>query len=324
MPPDTHYVPNAFAADWLDVGHGHRIYYEQAGAAAAIAVVLLHGGPGSGSNPRQRELFDPSRFRVVQFDQRGCGRSTPMGETAHNHTQALIDDIEKLRSHLGIARWLVCGGSWGAALALAYAAQHQQRVSAVLLRSVFLTGKRDIDWFFHGASALAPEAHAQFMQRIPKRWRRSVVTFLDRRLTNSADGLAPQLAAAWQTYEMSLANGRTMPVASAEANPNLLAKYRIQAHYLARRCFLGDRAVLRAASELRGLPVAIVHGTHDWVCPGQGAWRVQRACPGSRLAWAQSAGHDPWNPKMQHLQRSAIENFAKNGNFSDWPVEHGQ
>src|SRR5690348_15392069 len=130
----------ASAARWLEVGHGHRVYYEQAGAPDGIPVVLLHGGPGSGSSTRQREIVDAERYRIVQFDQRGSGRSTPLGETRHNHTDALIEDIEALRRHLGIERWLVCGGSWGAALALAYAGRHPDRVSGLLLRGTFLTG----------------------------------------------------------------------------------------------------------------------------------------------------------------------------------------
>ena len=149
-------APQTFDAAWLDVGQTHRLYYEQAGAADATAALLLHGGPGSGSSPRQRAFFDPAPFRVIQFDQRGCGRSQPLGETAHNHADALIEDIERLRLHLGIDRWLVCGGSWGAALALVYAARHRERVGGLILRGLFLTGHADLAWFFHGVSALAP------------------------------------------------------------------------------------------------------------------------------------------------------------------------
>src|SRR3954471_13712398 len=137
MPPSASAAPDA---GWLDVGHGHRVYYEVAGNAAGIPAVLLHGGPGSGASARQREMLDHARYRIVQFDQRGAGRSTPHGETAHNHTDALIADIEALRVHLGIERWLVAGGSWGATLALVYAARHRERVAGLLLRGVFLAG----------------------------------------------------------------------------------------------------------------------------------------------------------------------------------------
>ena len=314
------------SSGWLDVGHGHRIHHEQTGAADGIAVLLLHGGPGSCSNPRQREFFDATRYRIVQFDQRGCGRSTPLGETAHNHTDALIDDIETLRRHLGIERWLVAGGSWGATLALAYAARHRERVSGLLLRGVFLAGRADLDWFFHGVAALAPQAHADFMAAVPRRWRRRVVSYLERCFADAGDNdaRARRVAAAWQTYENRLdwpqATATATAGLSAEAGQRLLAKYRVQAHYLERRCFLGEPAVLRAASALHDVPVALVHGTHDRICRPGNAWRVQRACRGSRLAWADQAGHDPAHPATFRLLSEAAACFAAAGDFTQWPA----
>ncbi|HKE46815.1 MAG TPA: alpha/beta fold hydrolase [Rhodanobacteraceae bacterium] len=310
----------AFDTGWLDAGHGHRVYYEQAGAPDGIPAVLLHGGPGSGSTVRQREILDAARYRIVQFDQRGSGRSTPAGGTAHNHTDALIGDIEALREQLGIERWLVCGGSWGAALALAYAARHRERVAGVLLRGTFLTSREDLDWFFHGAGALFPEAHAAFIAHVPRRWQRSVVAWLDRCFSRD-DPRAAGIAAAWQAYELRLMGDRSPPTGAPgeEASKGLVAKYRVQAHYLARRCFLGERAVLRAASALRGVPVAIVHGEEDRICRPVNAWRVHRACPGSRLAWAVGAGHSPFHPAMLALTRGATDAFASAGDFSAWP-----
>jgi len=315
---------SAFDAAWLDVGDGHRVYYEQAGVADGIPVVLLHGGPGSGSSARQREILDARRYRIVQFDQRGCGRSTPPGETLHNHTDALIADIEALRVHLGIERWLVGGGSWGAALALAYAARHRESVTGLLLRGVFLTGDDDLAWFFHDVAALAPEANAEFMQAIPRHWRRSVVAWLDRCFANR-DPRCGRVAAAWQAYETRLTGERPQTNAppNEEASSRLIAKYRVQAHYLKRRCFLGERAVLRAASSLRGVPVAIVHGEYDRICRPINAWRVHRACPGSRLTFAAQAGHSPFHPATFALSRSAAECFAASGDFSGWPGESG-
>lgn len=306
---------------WLDVGHGHRIRYDQTGAARGIPVVLLHGGPGSSSSPGQRAFLDPARYRIVQFDQRGCGRSTPLGATLHNHTDALVEDIEALRRHLGVERWLVAGGSWGATLALAYAARHRERVSGVLLRGVFLAGQADLDWFFHGAAALAPEAHAAFMTAVPRRWRRRVVDWLDRCLADGDGARALRVAAAWQQYENRLerAPPGDLPLEGAEA-ARRLAKYRVQAHYLARRCFLGEAAVLRAASALHGVPLALVHGTDDWVCRPQNAWRVQRSCSGSRLAWAVGVGHGAGHPATQRLLRAAADGFAASGDFSRWPA----
>jgi proline iminopeptidase len=314
----------AFDAGWLDVGHGHRIYYEQAGVPDGLPIVLLHGGPGSGSNARQRGIADAARWRIVQFDQRGTGRSTPAGETAHNHTDALIADIEKLREMLGIERWLVGGGSWGATLALAYAARHRAHVSGVFLRGTFLTGQRDLEWFFHSAAAFAPEAHETFIRTIPRSWRRSVVDWLDRCFARGEPRCA-EVAAAWQAYETVLSGdvpSTSRPSASVpsdDAAARLVAKYRVQSHYLARKCFLGEAAVLNAANALRGVPMAIVHGERDLVCRPENAWRVHRTCSGSRLAWAVGAGHSPWHAATIALSRSALECFAESGDFSAWP-----
>jgi proline iminopeptidase len=329
MPPEA--VPiqpsaaAAFDAGWLDVGHGHRLYYEQAGTPDGSPIVLLHGGPGSGSNVRQREIADAAHWRIVQFDQRGAGRSTPAGETAHNHTDALIADIEALRETLGIKRWLVAGGSWGATLALAYAARHRDRVSGVLVRGTFLASREDLDAFFYGAAAFAPEAHETFLRIAPRRWQRNIVDWLDRCFARD-DPRCAEIAAAWQAYEMVLSGdrpstSRTAPAVSpdSDAAARLVAKYRVQAHYIARRCFLGEAAVLRAANALRGVPVAIVHGERDLVCRPANAWRVHRTCAGSRLAWAIGAGHSPWHPATFALTRSALECFAADGDFSAWP-----
>jgi len=312
---------------WLDVGHGHHVWYEQTGARDGRPVVLVHGGPGSSSTPRQREIFDSLRYRIIQFDQRGCGRSTPAGEIAHNHTDALVSDMEALRTHLGISRWLVSGGSWGAALALAYASRHRERVDGVLLRGTFLTSHADLDWFFHGVAALAPQANADFMQVIPRNWRRSAVTWLDRCFAGSDGDQALRVAAAWQTYETRLDNAQAAAVTAeslgSDAQAKLVAKYRVQAHYLARRCFLGESVVMRAAASLGGTPVALVHGSHDRVCRPQNAWRVQRACAGSRLAWAAQGGHDPTHPAAFQLLRAATTAFAATRDFSTWPDNAG-
>ncbi|MGH8123867.1 MAG: prolyl aminopeptidase [Rudaea sp.] len=320
-------LPATFDANTLALDHGHRLYYEQAGAANGNPVLLLHGGPGSGSSPRQREFFDGEKFRIVQFDQRGCGRSEPRGATAHNNTAALIADIERLREHLAIGRWLVCGGSWGAALALAYAASHRDRVAGLVLRGVFLTGKADLDWFFHGAATLLPEAHLRFIEQIPRRWRRSVTTWLDRSFQSGDLLQQSRLALEWQRYEAALSSPlvaarATSPSAHAAVD-TLRATYTIQAHYLAHRCFLGEAAVLRAAANLGGVPVAIVHGTLDFVCRPVNAWRVHRACAGSRLAWAAGAGHDPYHPLSKRLLRDAVECFAAQRDFAQWPSAAG-
>jgi len=316
-------IAASFDSGWLEVGHGHRVHYEQAGNPGGIPVVLLHGGPGSGSRPRQRVFYDAEQFRIVQFDQRGCGRSEPMGETAHNSTALLVADIERLREHLGIGRWLVSGGSWGSTLAAIYSAQHCDQVSGVLLRAVFLAERADLDWYFGGSSAVSPEAYDRFMAEIARRWRRRVLTYLDRALKGGDADKALRLATAWMAYEATINGddpGAARPVAPpAGGGTALCAKYRVQAHYLSRRCFLERGAVLRALAELSALPVAIIHGTRDLICLPRAGWRAHRACPGSRLAWAAGAGHDPFHPAMDSLTRAALASFAANGNFSRWP-----
>jgi len=315
----------AFDSGWLDVGAGHRVYYEQSGNADGTPVVVLHGGPGSGSSPRQRVFYDPARFRIVQFDQRGCGRSEPVGELAHNRTAALVGDIERLREHLAIPRWLVSGGSWGSTLALVYSAAHRERIAGVILRAVFLAGRADIDWYFDGSRAVAPEAHERFMAEIPRRWRGRVITYLDRSMRGDDVGKALRLATAWMNYEAVLSGADpAFPQAvppPAGGEPALCAKYRVQARYLAQRCFLGRHAVLHAAAALRGVPVALIHGTRDLICLPQGAWRVHRACAGSRLAWAPGAGHNPFHPAMDRLMRDALDCFLADADFSRWPRE---
>lgn len=325
--PHAPAASQALRSGWLDVGRGHRIRYEQSGARDGLPVLLLHGGPGSASSIRQRDPFDPRRYRIVQFDQRGCGQSTPLGETAHNHTDALIGDIEALRRELGIARWLVAGGSWGAALALAYAASHRASVLGLILRGVFLAERGDLDWFFRGVSAVAPEAHAAFMQALPKRWRRRVLSCLVRAFREPMRDpqQARKIALAWFAYENRLDGPEDVPVAvpDDERLPALLARYRVQAHYLSRGCFFGAGGVLRAAAMLDGLPLALIHGSHDRVCRPANAWRVHRAVAGSRLAWAQGAGHNPWHPAAAALLRSAADAFAEYGDFSSWPASTG-
>lgn len=331
--PEHAYQPDDFAArpvaqvfdsGMLALDHGHVMAYEQSGSLAGSPAVVLHGGPGSGSSPRHREFFDAAKYRIVQFDQRGCGRSTPLGEIAHNHTGALVEDIERLREHLGIERWLVFGGSWGAPLALAYAAKYPQRTSGLVLRGIYLTGRADNDWFFQAASAFAPEAHERFMEHVPRRWQRSLVTWLERLFRSDDVDRKATVAAAWQHYEMALVDPSRLAVAhSASTTPAseaLWKKYTVQAHYISRQCFLGEAAVMRCASSLHNVPTAIQHGTLDFVCRPINSLRVHRAIAGSKLAWAHGAGHDPYHPASKRLLRAATDCFHADGDFSRWPT----
>ena len=301
----------------LAVSDGHRIYYEQSGVAQGIAVVMLHGGPGSGCSPMHRRLFDPKVFRVALFDQRGCGRSTPRGSVASNTTADLISDIEALRVHLGIDRWLVFGGSWGASLAIAYAAQHRQRCIAMVLRGTFLTGKADLDWFFAGAGALVPVAWQQLSQALAINAEPQdpgtatlVLAQLYERLHNEDQRLASNAALAWAHWEDAVSSpgrGHGSSSGGSAIRQDLIDKYRVQAHYLVQQCFLGEARLLADAARLHDLPVQIVHGRLDTICLPINAQRVQRAIPGSVLVWVDGAGHSPYEPGMPQALNNALQ-----------------
>ena len=301
----------------LALSDGHRMYYEQSGVAQGIPVVMLHGGPASGCSPMHRRLFDPKVFRVALFDQRGCGRSTPRGSVADNTTAHLIRDIEALRVHLGIERWLVFGGSWGASLAIAYAAQHRQRCSAMVLRGTFLTGTADLDWFFAGAGALVPLAWQRLSQALAisaepqdRGTASLVLTQLYERLHNDDPQVASNAALAWAQWEDAVSSpGRAhggSPAGTA-IRQDLIDKYRVQAHYLVQQCFLGEAALLADAARLHDLPVQIVHGRLDTICLPINAQRVHSAIPGSVLVWVDGAGHSPYEPGMPQALNNALQ-----------------
>ncbi len=306
----------------LDVGDGHRLQVEQCGRIDGAPVIVLHGGPASGTSPLQRRFFDPSVHRVVLFDQRGSGRSTPAGSLASNTTGHLIADIEAIRAQLGIDRWLVFGGSWGASLAVAYAAAHPERCRGLLLRGMFLTGDADLDWFFGAAGTLLPQAwgalaqSAGILDASPEQPGVGLVLMnaLLARLLDSGDaGAAGAAAVAWMAWEDALSRAwRGLgPTPAAEANQSSSAntagpppaseplnKYRVQAHYLRHRCWLGSAELLRMAGTLGSVPTRILHGRLDWICRPCNAHALHRALPGSQLEWVDATGHSPFDPPM--------------------------
>ncbi|WP_051071749.1 prolyl aminopeptidase [Azoarcus sp. KH32C] len=303
----------------LDVGDGHTIQYEQCGNPAGLPVVVLHGGPASGCSPRMRQLFDPTLFRVVLFDQRGCGRSTPRGECAHNTTLELVADIERLRAHLGIGRWLVAGGSWGAALGVAYCAAHREACLGAVLRGIFLTGRDDLDWFFH-AAPLAPEAWSRLTSFVPEAAHGRVGEWLFDAASGPDEALAVEAVRHWIAWEQALDSGQpqALPQLDDAATQAALDKYRVQAHYLRRECFLGEDELLRRAVGLFDLPVAIVHGRQDRVCRPSNALRLHEAIGGSRLKLVAGAGHNPFDAPMLAAFAGALAHFAAQGDFSGW------
>jgi proline iminopeptidase len=311
-----------YARTQVDVGDGHRLYVEQCGSAEGMPMVYLHGGPGSGCSPRHRQFFDPGLCRVVLFDQRGCGRSLPRGALLHNHTDALVQDLETLRLHLGIARWLVVGGSWGAGLALAYAAAHPQACLGLLLRGVFLGRASDIDWFFNGAAKLLPDAWQQLADKAPDQEGKAVLQWLHAGLHSADAETSLACALAWEAWEQSLSQQcsvatRLLMLQDAEAEL-LVDKYRIQSHYLIHQCFREGAGMLQRADELSGLPVAILHGRLDGICRPQATRDLHRELPDSRLQWVEGCGHNPFEPGNAAALVAAIRHFALHGNFSQW------
>jgi proline iminopeptidase len=284
---DTH------ADGMLDVGAGHRVYWEVSGNPDGKPVVFLHGGPGAGTSPLQRRFFDPDVYRIVLFDQRGCGRSTPHVATrdpdGHNTTWHLVGDMEALREHLGIERWQLFGGSWGATLALAYAETHPDRVTEIILRGVFLLRQSELDWLYRGgAGALFPEEWTAFSSLVTEG---DILDGYQRLLNDPAR--AVEAAAAWSTWEGS--------IVAVDSNPGLVANYgdprfavafaRIALHYFTHDGWLADEQLIRDAGKLTGIPGRIVQGRYDVVTPPVTAWELHRAWPDSVLTILPKAGH---------------------------------
>jgi proline iminopeptidase len=293
--PDTKpYVTHSLAVD-----SRHTLHVEECGTCAGLPAVYLHGGPGAGYQAFHRSLFDPQRFRIVLFDQRGCGRSTPHAELADNHTQALVADIEAIREHLQIERWVVCGGSWGSTLALVYAQTHPHRVLGLILRGVFLCRPRDLQWFYQdGASRIFPDYWEDFTKPIPQPEREDLLTAYHRRLTGP-DELARMAAAkAWALWEGRAATLREQPTLIAQFTEPYaaLALARIETHYFVNGCFLKGDEILRHADRLAGTPGIIVQGRYDAICPADGAWALHKRWPDAELRIVPEAGHAATEP----------------------------
>ncbi len=289
-----------FAQGRLGVDDRHELYFEQCGNPQGKPVVMLHGGPGGGCNAKMRRFHDPAHYRIVLFDQRGAGRSTPHADLVDNTTWHLVDDIERLRTHLGIERWQVFGGSWGSTLALAYAQKYPDRVSELVLRGIFMLRRWELEWFYQqGASRLYPDAWAHYLAAIPAVERHDLISAYHRRLTG--DDAAARLAAAraWAIWEG--ATSFLLPdedfVASHDEAGFALAFARIECHYFVNGGFFEvEDQLLRDAGRLHGIPGAIVHGRYDVVCPLQNAWDLKAAWPEAELEIIPDAGHSAFEP----------------------------
>ncbi|MBL8972876.1 MAG: prolyl aminopeptidase [Myxococcales bacterium] len=298
----------------LQVSGLHSIHYEVSGNPEGKPVVFLHGGPGGGTDPKQRRFFDPSAYRIVLFDQRGCGRSTPHAELRENTTWDLVGDIEKLRAHLGIERWQVFGGSWGSTLALAYAQTHPRRVSELVLRGIFLLRRAELLWFYQeGASALFPDAWEAFLAPIPAAERGDLMKAYHRRLTGDDPAVRLEAARAWSVWEASTSFLLQRPdfIANAAGDDFALAFARIEAHYFVHRGFLErEQQLLENVGRLRHIPSVIVQGRYDVVCPMASAWQLHRAWPEAELVIVPDAGHSAFEPGILEALIAATDRFA--------------
>ncbi|WP_419150193.1 prolyl aminopeptidase [Rhodococcus pyridinivorans] len=301
----------------LDVGDGQQLHWEVSGNPQGKPVVFLHGGPGGGTAPQHRRFFDPGAYRIVLFDQRGCGRSQPHvadgADLSVNTTDHLVADIERLRTFLGVDRWMVFGGSWGSTLALAYAQRHPEHVTELVLRGIFLLRRSEIDWYYNGgAGQLFPEAWEGFRAPLDAAGRGEHPVDVYHRLLHSADpDVALDAAIAWSTWEGATSSLLPNPDRVAEtAEPRFaLAFARIENHYFHHRGFFDEGALLRDAHLLRNIPGVIVQGRYDVVCPARSAHDLHEAWPSSRLHIVDDAGHAATEPGIVHRLVEATDSF---------------
>jgi proline iminopeptidase len=311
--PDLYPPIEPYASQRLLV-EGHDIYLEECGNPQGLPAVFLHGGPGAGCDPVHRRFFDPELYRIILFDQRGSGRSRPHAELTNNSTWHLVADMERIRGRLGIASWLVFGGSWGSTLALAYAETHPERVSALIVRGVFLCRPEEIAWFYQdGARWVFPDWWQDFLAPIPPEERQDLLHAYHRRLTGDNEIARLAAAKAWSLWE-----GRT---ATLLENPHLqhqfagahfaLALARIECHYFVNQAFLEPTQLLRDAHRLAEIPGVIVQGRYDLICPMRSAWELHQAWPGAELVVVPDAGHSAFEAGTRAALVAATDRFAR-------------
>jgi len=311
--PRTELYPEIepYSVGTLKLDSVHAMYWEQSGNPEGEPVLFLHGGPGAGASPAHRRFYDPVHYRIIIFDQRGAGRSTPLGELRDNTTLHLVTDIERLREHLGIERWLVFGGSWGSTLALAYGEAHPERCTGFILRGVFLCRRSEIEWFLYGLCALFPEAWRNFAEIIPVPERGDLLAAYYRRLANPDPAVHMPAARAWSTYEGICSTLLPSPetVAHFAGDVVSLGLARIEAHYFSHGIFLPEDSLLGNLYRVRHLPCVIVQGRYDAVCPIVTADEVHRAWPESEYIVVADAGHSAWEPGISSQLVRATERF---------------
>ncbi len=299
------------ASGRLALDDRHVMYWEESGNPAGVPVLFLHGGPGAGASPAHRRFFDPDHYRIVIFDQRGAGRSEPLGEVADNTTPHLVADIERLRRHLGIDRWFVFGGSWGSTLALAYGIAHPGRCRGFVLRGIFLCRDSEIDWFLYGIRNVFPDAWERFATYVPADERGDLLTAYRRRLDDADPAIHMPAARRWSLYEGSCSTLLPSAASIEHFGDDVVALglARIEAHHFAHDSFLPEGGLLAHVDRIRHLPCVIVQGRYDMVCPAVSAFELAAAWPEAELHVVPDAGHSAWEPGIRAQLIAATERF---------------
>lgn len=305
-----------FASGMLDVGDGHQIYWERAGTKGAKPAVFLHGGPGGGFSPAHRRQFDPAKYDLILFDQRGCGKSTPYASLDNNTTWDLVADIERLREMIGADKWLVFGGSWGSTLALAYAQTHPMRVSELVVRGIYTLTRAELDWYYQfGVSEIFPDKWERFCAPIPVAERGAMMAAYRKRLTGTDRAAQIEAALAWSKWEGQTITLLPEPSTSDKFGQEefALAFARIENHYFVHAGWLEEGQLLRDAGKLKGIPGVIVHGRYDMPCPAKYAWELHKGWPEAEFFLIEGAGHAYSEPGILDRLIYATDKFAGNG-----------
>ncbi len=300
-----------YSSGYIDVDDTHDLYWEQSGNPDGVPIILLHGGPGAGASPIHRRFFDPDFYRIIIFDQRGSGRSTPLGSLKNNTTDHLVSDIEALRHHLKVENWHVFGGSWGSTLALAYAKEHHSSCLSLILRGIFLCEQSEIDWFLYGMGNIFPEAWEQFSELIPENKRDNLLDAYYKILTNEDDKeLQMKAAVRWSLYEGAcsslLPNYET--ITTDEQKSHALALARIEAHYFKNSVFTKRKSLLNSIESLRSIPTTIIQGRYDVVCPIKTAHKLHQLWPEADYIVVPDAGHSALDAPLRSRLIEATEN----------------
>jgi len=297
----------------LTCGDIHNIYVEESGNPNGQPIIFLHGGPGGGCGAKQRRFFDPNHYRIILFDQRGCGKSKPLGETKENTTKDLVSDIEKIRKHLNIEKWILFGGSWGSSLALAYGIKYPEYLIGLILRGVFLSRKKELDWFLKDVDQFFPEYHELLLNHRDNINRDNLVEEYTNSIFGSNFDIAKKAAVAWNRFEGSIL--KLLPTSNVnDSNEEInyefeLARAKVQLHYINNLCFIDGNDILNKVEVLKGIPVEIVQGRYDMVCPPKTAYDLKQRLPHSELVIINDAGHSASEDGTLSSLISATEKF---------------